>query len=126
MPTKSGLPEARRRTLANYKITTADQVQGDSAIDRVIRQLQRRCNELDSSLTLASNAPTVTPALQRRVDLHRALLRQAYNELGSTPGGHSSGRSGASPIPHIIRGIRNEPALRKRSTNEPKLGTSAN
>jgi len=41
---------------------------------------------LESSLTLASNAPTVTPALQRHLDLHWALLRQAHDELGSTPG----------------------------------------
>jgi len=41
---------------------------------------------LDSSLTLASNAPTVTPALQRHLDLHWALLRQAHDELDTTPG----------------------------------------
>jgi len=86
MPTESGLPKAPRRTLANIKITTRDQVKGDSEIDTVIRQLQRRCNELESSLTLTSNAPTVTPALQRHLDLHWALLRQAHDELDSTPG----------------------------------------
>jgi len=36
---------------------------------------------LESSLTLASYAPTVTRAL----DLHWALLRQAHFELNSTP-----------------------------------------
>jgi len=104
IPTGSGLPKAPRRTSANFKITTGDQVKGDSAIDR----------ELESSLTLASNAPTVTPAIQRHLDLHWALLRQAHDELDSTPG-RSSGRSRASPTPHIIRGIRNEPASIKTS-----------
>jgi len=52
----------------------------------IIRQLHRRCNELESSLTLASKAPTVTPALQSHLDLHWALLRQAHDELDSTPG----------------------------------------
>jgi len=70
MPTGSGLPKALRRTSANFKITTGDQIKGDSAIVRVIRQLQRRCNELESSYKLASNAPTVTPALQRHLDLN--------------------------------------------------------
>jgi len=70
MPTGSGLP---RRHLANIKITTGDQVKGDSAIETVIPQLQRRCFELESSLTLASNAPTDTTALQRHLDLHWAL-----------------------------------------------------
>jgi len=41
---------------------------------------------LELSLTLASNAPTVTPALQRHLDLHWALLWQAHDELDSTPG----------------------------------------
>jgi len=85
MPTGNGLPKAPRRTSANIKITTRDQVKGDSAIHTVIRQLQRRCNELESLLTLASNAPTVTPALQRHLDL-QALLRQAHDELYCTPG----------------------------------------
>jgi len=52
----------------------------------VIRQFQRRCNELESSLTLVSIDPTVTPDLQRHLDLHWALLRQVHEELGSTPG----------------------------------------
>jgi len=100
MPTGSGLPKAPRRTSANIKITTRDQVKGDSAIDTVIRQLQRRCNELESSLTLASNAPTVTPALQRHLDLHWALLRQ----VGQHTWGRSPGRSRASSIYlHILQ-----------------------
>jgi len=37
-----------------------------------------------SSLTLASYAATVTPALQRHLELHWALLR--HDELDSTPG----------------------------------------
>jgi len=86
MPTGNGLPKDPRGTSANIKITTRDQVKGDSAIDSVIRQLQRRCNELESSLTLASNAPTVTPDLQKHLDLHWALLRQAHDELDSTSG----------------------------------------
>jgi len=49
-----------RGTSANIKITTRNQVKGDSAIDTVIRQLQRRCNEFESSPALPSNAPTVT------------------------------------------------------------------
>jgi len=82
----SGLPKAPRRTSANFKITTGDQVKGDSAIDTVIRQLQRRCNELQSSYTLALIVPTVTTALQRHLVLHWALLRQAQDELDITPG----------------------------------------
>jgi len=35
MPNGSGLPKAPRRTSANIKITTRDQVKGDSAIDTV-------------------------------------------------------------------------------------------
>jgi len=46
-PTESELPKAPRRTSAIFKITTGDQFKEDSAIDRVIRQLQRRCNELE-------------------------------------------------------------------------------
>jgi len=38
MPTGSGLPKAPRRTSANIKFTTKDQVKGDSAIDTVIRE----------------------------------------------------------------------------------------
>jgi len=86
MPTGSGLPKTPKRTSSNIKITTGDQVKGDSANDTVIRQLQRRCNELESSLALASNASTVTPALQKHLDLHWALLRQAHDELDSTSG----------------------------------------
>jgi len=41
---------------------------------------------LESLLTLASNAQTVTPALQRHLNLHWALLKQAPDELDSTPG----------------------------------------
>jgi len=52
----------------------------------VIRQFEKRCNELESSLTLASNVPTVTPALERHLYLHWALLRKAHDELDSTPG----------------------------------------
>jgi len=55
----------------------------------VIRQLQKICNELEPSLTLASNATTVTPALQRHLDLQYALLRQAHDELDSTLGAAS-------------------------------------
>jgi len=69
--------------LVNIKITTGDQVKGDSAIDTV---MQKRCKELESSLTLAWNAPTVTPALQRHLDLYWALLRQVNDELYSTRG----------------------------------------
>jgi len=72
IPTGSDPPKAPRRTSANIKITTGEQVKGSSTIDTVIRQLQRRCNELESSLRLASNAPTVTPALQKHLDLHWA------------------------------------------------------
>jgi len=86
MPTGIGLPKAPRQTSANIKITTGDQVKGDSAIDTMIRQLQRRCNELESSLTLGSNPPTVTPALQRHLDLHWALQRQVHDESDRTPG----------------------------------------
>jgi len=56
MATESGLSKAPRWTSDNMKITTGDQVKIDSAIDTVIRQLQRRCLELESSLTFASNA----------------------------------------------------------------------
>jgi len=55
IPTGSDPPKAPRRIPANIKITTGEQVKGGSTIDTVIRQLQRRCNELVSSL----NAPTV-------------------------------------------------------------------
>jgi len=48
LPTGSGLPKVPRRTSANIKITSRDQVKGDSAIDTVIRQFKRRCNELQS------------------------------------------------------------------------------
>jgi len=57
MPTESGLPKAPRRTSANIKITTRDQVKEDSTIDTVIRQLQRRCNELESPLGVAEASP---------------------------------------------------------------------
>jgi len=50
-----GLLKVPRRTSANIKITTGDQVKRDSAIETVIRHLQRISNELQSSLTLASN-----------------------------------------------------------------------
>jgi len=43
-------------------------------------------NELESSLTLAFNALTVTPDLRRHLDLHWALLRQTHDEFDSTPG----------------------------------------
>jgi len=49
IPTGSDPPKAPRRTSANIKITTGEQVKGSSTIDTVSRQLQRRCNELESS-----------------------------------------------------------------------------
>jgi len=50
--------------------------------------------ELESSLTLASNAPIVTPALQRHLDLHWALLRQVHDEFDSTPGDAALAKKG--------------------------------
>jgi len=117
MPTGSGLPKAPRRTSDNFKITTGDQVKGDSTINAVIQQLQRRCNELESSLTLALNAPTVTPAIQRLLDLHWVLLRQAHGELDSTPG--------AQPWQKHTLYEEYEMNL-LRENDAPKLGTSAN
>jgi len=88
--------EGPETNAANIKITSRDQVTGDSAIDTVIRQLQRRCNELKSSLTLASNAPTVSPALQRHLGVTEASPRR----IGQHICGRSLGRTRASSIPH--------------------------
>jgi len=72
--------EGPETNFGQQKITTRDQVKGDSAIDTGIRQFQRRFKELQSSLTLASNAPTVTPALQRHLETMLAQFHTLYEE----------------------------------------------
>jgi len=61
MPTECGLPKDPRRTSANIKLTTRDQVKGDSAIDTVIRQLQRRCREDSLERPNCPPSPTKAP-----------------------------------------------------------------
>jgi len=84
-PTGSGLPKAPRRTSANTEITTRDQVKGDPAIDTVIRQLQRRCNELESSLTLASNALTGVRMFVPKGAQHEHTQQIWSNQVGNSP-----------------------------------------
>jgi len=79
MASASGAQKVPRRIQKNARDPLVKKIRSDSSTDTVVRQLQRRCNELESSHILASNASTITqhrPMITLIISLGRGLRQR--------------------------------------------------